>query len=1071
MALFLLGDQAMKKIFRISLLLFLCLAFIFPAGCSTDNIENGEGVLGQNQAGITFIPQEVQPIEENPPMVVMEISSESELHRLDVQRPVMEEIGSSDDMINTILDSADQKVKLQNQDLLNSSYLETGNQQVNKTLSDQGEYLEMVVQRTDIAQDDGNQGGAWGQIGFDISGSNAFSAAEMGDNPNSAFLFKYRYHTLLGGFQTSIYNGSATIHTGLGADNNLFVDSEQDFMRYSTDSKGEYLNSINFLNDEWYFTLAAMDRDYGFRYITWQENDPSNHAFYACDLSGIFKPYHFNHEQGFWAGLDFFTDSNAIDVDVESLTIYGFENFNDVENVNLNDDPEVYTYADDDEKYQLAAQLFEAGDYYNTYKLFQELDGYDTGDYLAECERLLKTIEVKNPNVAGIIKKALKDHGIPVTEYLYVYQAEELESLDLSECRIEDLSFISNFTNLKELNLNKNAISDLTPLKDLYALERLSLAENNISDTLPLYNLTNLQYLDLNDNLLEDMWGLSNLTSLQELNLSTNNIYSLDGLNHLEHLESVDLSYNYIYAVSALENSPIKELNIMNTNIDDLGAVANLPELEALSAGFRYIWKGNEGYLLTRKYEMDHHFFLGITGLEALAGHNNLKYLNISRLEATNGTLEPLTTIPNLESLIFHHYTGQADPESLGKLVNLKELTLDSFLYGFGDTSFLANLTKLEKLSIETFCTVNDLSLISGLSNLEELRMYKYGDDLSFLTGLEKLRLLELINWDTVDDYSPLLALDNLEHLALQEMTVNDLSVFAQLENLNYLRLDSPEINNIKDVGQMENLECFIMGNSGVIGDSQPEFFDRSLFDGLDHLRYAFVGIRGEDGFGYEIGDPEFRETIEEPQDIGIEYPEYEYYWIDNPDALNHLPEYIGSHHLIIDGYYSSLGENVKFTIPKNIRALYILSYDDQPIKIELDGADNKGLERIVVGHIDFSPDDPDGFGQGNFIIENLDGLSDCTNLKEIYINAAKVNDISGLAGCDKLEIVELENNNISDISALADKKYLRELSLSGNNIKSVETLNNCLRLQSLSMQGNPVGNYDSIEHLPLLNW
>ena len=94
---------------------------------------------------------------------------------------------------------------------------------------------------------------------------------------------------------------------------------------------------------------------------------------------------------------------------------------------------------------------------------FNELEGYDTGDYLAECERLLKTIEIKNPDVAGIIKKALKDHGMPVYEYLYVYQVEELESLDLSGCRIEDLDFISNFTNLKELNLNKNAISDLTP--------------------------------------------------------------------------------------------------------------------------------------------------------------------------------------------------------------------------------------------------------------------------------------------------------------------------------------------------------------------------------------------------------------------------------------------------------------------------------------------------------------------------------------------------------------------------------------------------------------------------------
>jgi Leucine-rich repeat (LRR) protein len=167
----------------------------------------------------------------------------------------------------------------------------------------------------------------------------------------------------------------------------------------------------------------------------------------------------------------------------------------------------------------------------------------------------------------------------------------------------------------------------------------------------------------------------------------------------------------------------------------------------------------------------------------------------------------------------------------------------------------------------------------------------------------------------------------------------------------------------------------------------------------------------------------------------------------------------------------ANIGESIKLTIPKNVRNLYIFSNDDQPVKIELDCDGNTGLERLAIGQIDFGSEDQVKFGQGTFTIENLDGLASSTNLKEVYINAAKVNDISGLAGCDKLEIVELENNNITDISALADKKYLRELSLSGNNIKSVEAFNNCLRLQSLSMQGNPVGDYELIDHLPLLNW
>jgi hypothetical protein len=57
----------------------------------------------------------------------------------------------------------------------------------------------------------------------------------------------------------------------------------------------------------------------------------------------------------------------------------------------------------------------------------------------------------------------------------------------------------------------------------------------------------------------------------------------------------------------------------------------------------------------------------------------------------------------------------------------------------------------LEKLSIGTFCHVEDISVISGLTNLQELRMYKYSEDLSFLTGLNNLRLLQLNNWEGID--------------------------------------------------------------------------------------------------------------------------------------------------------------------------------------------------------------------------------------------------------------------------------------------------------------------------------
>lgn len=1000
----------MNRMTRLILICLVLILLLFSSACEKKENE---------QAAFTFISQEIQPIEEDPFMLPIEISGYSDLHQLSVKKPQIDQTTDLDDIVHAILGSADRVANINSKDLVNNVYLETGELPINKSLSDEDGYLRAFLQRKNIDEENIDQKdgtGLWGDLYLGAIEAHTFGAGTVEDCSNCAILIKYRSSGVNAGNNIGFSNSnvSANMHIDNNGGLHFWSNEGQNQNGYSIENTSkEYINLLRAIDNEWYYALVAMDEHLGYRFITWQVNNPANNAFYACDLSGIFKPDNDTQGQHIWADISINSHANEAFLDIESIAVYEFENFVDIENDNLNDDPEVNTYSNDQEKYELAIQFFEAEDYYNAYTLLKELDGYDTGDHLAECERLLKTIEIENPYVSGMIKKAMKERGLPIYEYLYVYQAEKLESLDLSKCRIEDLGFIHNFPNLKELILDSNAISDVNPLNDLYSLESLSLGKNNISDITPLNKLANLQYLDLNNNLLEDVSALNNLPSLREINLSTNNIIAIADLHNLVNLESIDLSYNLISSISSLENSPIKVLNIMNTDINNLDTVANFTELEELKAGFRYIWKGDESYLLTRKYELDNHFFDGLSGLEALVGHKNLVRLYLARLNVE--TLEPLATLTNLESLIFHQYDGSGDPNVLASLVNLKELALDSFWIGFYDTSFLSNLTKLEKLSIGTFCHVEDLSVISGLTNLEELRMYKYGEDLSFLTGLNNLRLLQLVAWDTVDDYSPLLALDNLEYLDLQEMAVYDLSVISQIESLRFLRMRSPQINNIKDVGQLKSLKYFFLGNPQVIGDLNPEFFGRSLFDGLDHLKFAAMQAGAEQGLAYELGDPEFLEIIEEPSKMGVEIPEYDYFWITNPDDVSRLNDYIGSQNLVIEGDFSSFSEGIKLTIPKNVRNLYIFSHADQPVKIELDGVDNKGLERLAIGHIDVSEDDPDGFGYGNFIIDNLNGLSGCTNLKEVYINSAEIDDISALANFDKLEIVELNGKNITN--------------------------------------------------------
>ena len=402
------------------------------------------------------------------------------------------------------------------------------------------------------------------------------------------------------------------------------------------------MEPIELLENEWYEMLLAIDGYYGCGFLIWQEGNPTNSAFYTCDMSDTYRSVSAGEEQYFWAGINLWTHTNETAFDIQSVSVYEFQDFAGADTQNRAVSKR-YTYSGDDEKYRLAVQLFNDGDYYNAYLLLKELDGYDTSQtYLDECERLLQTVALDGWALANGVVRSMTNGETPLSLYLYVYQTEQLETLDLSNWEVMDLNFLHYFPNLKELILDGNAITDLTPLKDLYALERLSLAENGIADITPLSNLTNLQYLNLSDNAIEDVTYLGSLSHLKELDVSLNNIHSLAGLYSLTELETVDLSFNFISSVNALGNSKLRELNIVNTNINNLRAVAAMDTLEVLKAGYYYERVDDaDTYMLDKKYRSDPAVAHNLSGMEAISGLTNLRTLYLAGLSTE--TMQPLS--------------------------------------------------------------------------------------------------------------------------------------------------------------------------------------------------------------------------------------------------------------------------------------------------------------------------------------------------------------------------------------------------------------------------------------------
>ena len=137
--------------------------------------------------------------------------------------------------------------------------------------------------------------------------------------------------------------------------------------------------------------------------------------------------------------------------------------------------------------------------------------------------------------------------------------------LDLHECNLSDVAFLSEFENLQELDLSWNNLTELTSLPALKHLTKLDLSYNFISKIQVLSSYTELAELSLRGN---------NIESLSD---ETNNGSVFDGLSKLKRM---DLSYNALTGAEELSGfTTLDYLNLEMNQITDFSAVEYVPEL------------------------------------------------------------------------------------------------------------------------------------------------------------------------------------------------------------------------------------------------------------------------------------------------------------------------------------------------------------------------------------------------------------------------------------------------------------------------------------------------------------
>ena len=108
--------------------------------------------------------------------------------------------------------------------------------------------------------------------------------------------------------------------------------------------------------------------------------------------------------------------------------------------------------------------------------------------------------------------------------------------------------------------------------------------------------------------------------------------------------------------------------------------------------------------------------------------------------------------------------------------------------------------------------------------------------------------------------------------------------------------------------------------------------------------------------------------------------------------------------------------------------------------------------------------------------LTSLNGIEECTELKDLDAQGSKINDISSLSGNINLTSLNLYLNKISNISVLSNLKNLTSLTLKNNNISDLSPLeslieNGKIKFTSLDLSNNvlqttTVGGHNNVDTL-----
>lgn len=192
-------------------------------------------------------------------------------------------------------------------------------------------------------------------------------------------------------------------------------------------------------------------------------------------------------------------------------------------------------------------------------------------------------VDCLTQDVADVITE-LTAYGLDIVSLNGLEQLTELDTLRLSNNRIDDIAPLGTLLGLTYLDLANNPIENVDTLGDLTNLTVLNLCTVDAANFHPLARLTRLRRFSLCQTDISDIGFVRGMTDLESLFLGYNSIADLAPLADKKSLISLHVNHNDIIDIAPLVSLVRLEKLVLSDNpVFDIGPLVDLAERGAVN--------------------------------------------------------------------------------------------------------------------------------------------------------------------------------------------------------------------------------------------------------------------------------------------------------------------------------------------------------------------------------------------------------------------------------------------------------------------------------------------------------